>query len=86
MISERMLPFGYPPSINKFRPDQMATINTWTTVPDQDTEMAALHSIHIVQQGSTTVTEVNPLDPGDGGYWLDKPHARGPVPKHNRYW
>jgi hypothetical protein len=82
-------PSNYPPSVGKFRHEQVAHRATWAAVPDRASTMAALHIIHVAPQGSSTVTNLNPLDPGtvssaddtNDTYlgWLQRPGAPGTV-------
>jgi hypothetical protein len=65
---EKMMNIGYPPSINKFRPEQIAQQSTWTKVPEEKRVETSVHVIHIVPSNASTITYVNPLDPGDQEY------------------
>jgi len=51
-------------AVNLFRPDQIATRATWHHIPDRASYLGALHAIDQTRRGATTVTVVNPLDPG----------------------
>ena len=62
---ERMVGVGYPGQVGRFRPEQLAQIKTWGRVQDSQTTEAALRYIRIIPQGSSTITQINPLDPGD---------------------
>lgn len=77
-MMERMMGVGYPGTVGKFRPEQIAQMSTWTVVPEQDRVQASMHQKHIVPSNASTVTYVNPLDPGDG-LWYDKPSDWGAV-------
>lgn len=81
-------PSNYPPSVGKFRDEQIATRRTWSRVPDAQTAAAAMHVIHVIPAGASTVTHLNPLDPGtvadagldngDAGLgWLERPADPG---------
>ena len=79
-------PSNYPPAVGRFRPEQIATRSTWNVVPDDQARTAAMHAVHIVPANGSTVTEVNPLDPGttedaDPALWLERPHGYGYVTK-----
>ena len=79
----------YPPAVGRLRPEQIAQMSTWDRVPDAQSELAALHIIHVTPAGGTTVTHLNPLDPatdlvagdGDDPYigWVARPGALGAV-------
>ena len=79
--SEPMMMIGYPPSVNKFRPEQIAQMSTWTTVPDADTKLASIHVIHAVPDNASTCTYVNPLDPGgmEAEWRIPPDRSYGPV-------
>lgn len=77
-------PSNWPARVGKLRPDQIANRSNWTGVPDKRAAHAAAHIIHVVPHGATTVTHVNPVDPGSvglddgpGGYL--PPSADAPV-------
>lgn len=82
-----MSPSNHPPAIGRFTPAQIAQRSTWARVPDQQTSVAAMHIIHVRPVHGSTITELNPLDPGTvddatdageyGPGWLSRPHARG---------
>jgi hypothetical protein len=83
-----MSPSNHPAALGRFTVGQIAQRTTWRRVPDVQSALAAMHVIHVVPQNGSTVTELNPLDPGtvsDGGWdadgmapgWLDRPHAQG---------
>lgn len=86
-------PSNYPPSVGKFRPEQIAHRATWSAVPDRATTAASMHVIRVRPESSTTVTQLNPLDPGtvapagDGDTtdhdtylgWLERPGSEAPV-------
>lgn len=57
-------PSNYPPRVGKLRPEQIAQRSNWTRVPDRQAAMAAAHIVHVVPAGATTVTHLNPMDPG----------------------
>lgn len=78
MAMERMMAFGMPPSVGKFRPEQIAQMSTWTVVPESERIASSMTTKHIVPANASTETTVNTLDVGDGMY-LDKPGARGTV-------
>ncbi len=77
-----------PPMAGKITDPQVAQRSTWTSVPDRDTAAAAMHIIHATPANASTVTELNPLDPGtvaDGQTgdtylgWLQRPGVIGPT-------
>lgn len=83
-----MSPSNHPPALGRFTAGQIAQRSTWARVPDEQTALAAMHVIHIVPAHGSTITELNPLDPGTtddnadtagGPGWLDRPHARGTI-------
>lgn len=64
-------PSNWPGSVGKFRPEQTRTRATWSQVPDREIIVAAMHQIHVIpsrvggpKRGITTVTQINPMDPG----------------------
>lgn len=63
MNPNRMPSVGVAGQVGRFRPEQIVQINTWSGI--RDPLAAALHYIHVAPLGSTTITRVNPLDPGD---------------------
>lgn len=82
-------PLTYPAAVGRLRPEQIATRSTWARVPDNETRTAAMHAIHIVPANGSTITEVNPLDPGttedaDPPLWLERPHGYGHVAQSGR--
>lgn len=77
-------PINYPPAVGRFRPEQIAQRSTWGVVRDDERRTTAMHVIHIVPANGSTITEVNPLDPGttedaDPPSWLERPHGYGYV-------
>lgn len=78
--------YAYHPRARKLRPEQIADRSTWARVPDAQVAMAAAHVIHVIPLGASTVTVLNPLDPGtvadvatgeDRPGWLARPGAEG---------
>jgi hypothetical protein len=67
-MMEKMFAIGQQPSVNKFRPDQIAQQSTWTRIPEAQRTVASMRIIHIVPSNGSTVTYVNPIDPGDQEY------------------
>ena len=53
-----------PGQSGKHSADQLAWRGTWSQIPDQFPMEAHIWSIHIVPVNGSTVTMVNPLDPG----------------------
>lgn len=78
-----MSPSTNPGSVGKFRDEQVRNRLTWGIVPDDQMTLAAMHVIHIVPAGGTTVTYVNPTDPATvadtGQGWLERPGGVGRV-------
>lgn len=72
----------YEPAVGKLRDLQIQNRETWRgrTFDWQDTKLAALHRVSMRRVGRTTVTEVNPMDPGEG-VWYDAPGANGTTHK-----
>jgi hypothetical protein len=78
--------------MQKLRIEQVATRKTWGRVPDTDMSKAALHVVHVIPAGSTTITMMNQLDPGlygetvgeDSRPWFDAPSTYGYVAKHGK--
>lgn len=69
-------------SVCNLTDEQIAQRSTWSRVPDLDgSPLLGMHAINVGMMGRTTVTVVNPLDPGtvddgnatDGGGtgWLE---------------
>lgn len=90
MIIERIpADYSYRAGARKLQPEQIAQRSTWARVPDQETTLAAMHAIHVVPMGASTVTHLNPLDPATvadieaepeaGPGWLVRPGDEGPV-------
>lgn len=80
-ISSPSLPNG-PGQISKHRYEQIAWRGTWSQIPDQFPMETLMHSVHIIPVNGSTVTFVNPLDPGtiaDDGHpcHLDRPAGYG---------
>lgn len=79
-MMEKMMAYGYPPSVNKFRPEQIMQANNWDRVENGTETKVYMHQIHIVPDGATTCTYVNPLDSGDEfESYRAIPHSYGPV-------
>lgn len=76
-----MTPSTNPGSVGKFKPEQLRNRLTWGIVPDDQIAVAAMHVIHVVPQGGTTVTYVNPVDPATvadtPNGWLEQPGGLG---------
>lgn len=82
---ERLQDIAYPPVISKFRDDQVASRASWTSVPDIASQLALVNTITQERRDGSTVTFVNPLDPGDDS-WLQHPDtAPGTVIAAGRY-
>lgn len=60
-------PSNWPARVVNLRDEQVAHRSTWAAVPDNLVGDAALHVVHVVPQGFSTVTYVNPVDPGTYG-------------------
>jgi len=82
---ERLNTVAFPGVTSKFRDDQVATRATWDKVPDPNSQLALVHTITQMRKDATTVTEVNPLDPGDGGWHPHPDTAPGTVISAGRY-
>lgn len=54
----------YPPAVGRFRFSQIAQRKTWSRVADSQTSVSGMHVVHVVPHGSTTITHLQPLDPG----------------------
>ena len=63
---ERMLNVGVPDTSGKLKPAQIIDKSSWTTVPDNQTALSAVHKVTMRPYNGSTITRVNPLDPGDG--------------------
>lgn len=79
--------------INKLLPAQIAHRSTWSAIPDlpgRHSDLGQLHTVDVMPSGNTTVTVLNPLDPGTvddigrgdeyGATWLARPGGRRIVP------
>jgi hypothetical protein len=77
-MMEKMMGVGYPGQVGRFRPEQIAQQSTWTVIPEDQRIFASMHVKSIVPSNATTITYVNPVDPGSGGYY-DKPSDWGAV-------
>ena len=53
-----------PGMMGKLSPDQLQARGTWASIPDQYPMETPMHSVHIVPLNGSTITMVNPLDPG----------------------
>ena len=58
--------------VGKFTTDQLATRADWVAHGDREVIGRPLHSIRYAPNGSSSVTEVNQLDPGELA-WLEPP-------------
>ena len=72
---------GWPATVGKFRPEQIANMETWGRVRDPEATLAAVHTIHMVPTNRSTTTYVNPLDPGDDSNtdWYQGEFNDGPL-------
>jgi len=78
---------GFPGGVGRFRDVQVANRVQWQVIPDDQTMLASLHTVNVQPAGATTITRVNPLDPGStidsgGGVeneprWLVRPGHNG---------
>ncbi len=74
-------------AVGRFRDVQTTARRSWSGIPDDQNVLAALHIVHVAPIGGTTITRVNPLDPGTtidsaGGVdtepiWLERPGHNG---------
>ena len=64
-MMEKMMQVGYPASVGRFKPEQIAQQATWTRVPEAQRVEMSMHVIHMVPANGSTLTYVNPVDPGD---------------------
>lgn len=79
---DRMMTVGMPGQVGRLRPAQIAQQSTWDGVPQPQRTEAAMHTIHVVPAGSSTVTYVNPMDPmTTAGEFKKAPHAPGTLMK-----
>lgn len=62
-ISSPSLPIG-PGQIGKHTLEQLGWRGTWSQIPDQFPMETLMHTVHIVPSNGSTITLVNPLDPG----------------------
>lgn len=85
-MPHRILHDGYQePGVDKLDSRQIAQRSTWSGVPDAHTELAALHTIHVVPANASSALLVNPVDPGTvTGSWLMGPPIRYPVAQAGR--
>jgi hypothetical protein len=79
-MMERMPSVGVAGQVGRFRPEQIAQQSTWTVVPEGQRVIASMKIIHVVPANASTLTYVNPLDPGDDCYY-DKPVSWDKVSK-----
>lgn len=78
-------PSNHVAAVGRFTFGQLATRKTWAGIPDYELIMASLHRVDVKPIGSTTICELNPLDPGtvysEGGVtspgWLNRPGHNG---------
>lgn len=84
-------PQNYPARVDKLTDDQMVTRSTWAGMKDIGLTDAAKHVIHVVPADGTTITLLNPLDPGtideksgEGRNWLDRPTHWGDNFRHGK--
>jgi hypothetical protein len=84
MAMERMRNIGMPPSIGRFRPEQIAQQSTWTVVPENQRTSTSMHIKHIVPSNGSTTTYVNLLDNGYD-YYREMPGYYGTV-HHAGIW
>jgi hypothetical protein len=68
-MMEKMMSIGYPASVGRFRPEQIAQQKTWTKIPEEQRVNASLHVIHMIPSNGSTITHINPVDPGDEAYY-----------------
>ena len=77
-----MSPSNAPAIVEQLRPEQIAHRSTWSAVPDDQVAMAAAHIVHVYPANASTITTVNPLDPGTvadgrGPCYLEPPGSYG---------
>ncbi len=48
----------------KLTPNQVIQRASWQGIPDVEALLPGMHTIHTVPQGFSTVTTVNPMEPG----------------------
>lgn len=79
---------SYPPITGKFQDYQKEMQGQWARTPNEgENPLAAMHVANMKRVGKTTVTELNPLDPGDEsvpGYG-DVPHDSGRITRGVRF-
>ena len=87
-------PNTVPGHVGRFRTEQIAQRSTWNRLPDEPTNFSAMSIIRVHPIGGSTITTLNPTDPGtvDGGQgdtigeqgpgWLLRPGGYGQVAKH----
>lgn len=70
---------GWPATVGKHRPEQIANMETWGRVPDPEMTSAAINRIWMVPNNRSTTTYINPLDPGDEATtdWYDSEADEG---------
>lgn len=76
-------------AVGKLTAWQLQTRRSWSAVPDDQNILASMHVVHCVPLGSTTVTTLNPTDPGtlpdsDSPAWLVRPGLHGRLLKAGR--
>lgn len=72
--------------VGKLHTGQIAQRSTWSGVGNEEVATMAMHTIRCIPVGSTTVTMVNPLDPGtaDGSGWVETPMHYPADVRHRR--
>lgn len=74
-------PVNVAGKVRRFRPEQIAQRSSWNRLADLPTNFAAFVTVSVRPVGSSTITELNPLDPGTsstpgtewGPGWLERP-------------
>jgi hypothetical protein len=81
-------PSNWPSAVGRFHVGQIAQRGNWRNVPDvPGADLAAIHTVDVLPNGTHTSTILNPLDPGTvddvtsgelGGGWF-APHNDKPI-------
>lgn len=74
---------GWPAQVDRYRPDQVAAMNDWSTYGTQEDAGIDMHLLSIERQADVTV--VNPIDPVASGLCEVPPgrtrqHGCRPIP------